>query len=65
MGKIFAKPSRSNPSQGKAIAWDSVKFPGERLLGLFENFDGISRRYFSARICFGIVFDLIIRWTIA
>jgi hypothetical protein len=52
-GENIAKPSKSNPSSGKAIAWDSIKFPGERLLGVFKNFDGISKRYLSARIFFG------------
>ena len=36
----------------KTLIWDSIVFPGEKLIGLFENFDGISKRYFSAKILF-------------
>ncbi|MEW5856719.1 MAG: ferritin-like domain-containing protein [Cyanobacteriota bacterium] len=51
-GEQIAKPIIDNPTTIKTITWDSIKFPGERLIGLFENFDGISKRYFSARVLF-------------
>ena len=47
---------RRNPdktSQGKILEWDSINFPGERLIGNFENFDGLSKRYFTLRLLFG------------
>jgi hypothetical protein len=40
-------------AQGKILEWDSVNLPGERLQGLFENFDGLSKRYLSLRLLFG------------
>jgi hypothetical protein len=41
-----------NTAIPKSVTWDSYKFPGEQLTGLFENFDGISKRYISARLLF-------------
>jgi hypothetical protein len=40
-------------AQGKILEWDSVNLPGERLQGLFENFDGLSKRYLSLRLLLG------------
>lgn len=40
-------------AEGKDLEWDSVIFPGERLIGIFENFDGLSKRYLSMRLLFG------------
>ena len=37
---------------GKILEWDSSKFPGERLIGIFENLDGLSKRYLSMRLLF-------------
>ncbi|MCC5616526.1 ferritin-like domain-containing protein [Nostoc sp. CHAB 5836] len=36
----------------KVIEWDSINFPGEKLTGLLENFDGMSYRFVSSRLLF-------------
>ena len=36
----------------KIIQWDSSKYPGEKLIGTLESFDGMSFRYISARLLF-------------
>lgn len=51
-GENIAKPTLNN-GVTKTIVWDSVKFPGEQLVGLFKNFDGISKRYLTGQIMFG------------
>jgi|GEM_PF-3592850 len=38
--------------QTKTIEWDSIKYPGEKLKGVFESFDGISFRYLALRLLF-------------
>ncbi|MBN3993837.1 MAG: ferritin-like domain-containing protein [Nostoc sp. NMS2] len=40
-------------AEGKVLEWDSVNLPGERLKGVFENFDGLSKRYCTLRLLFG------------
>ncbi len=40
-------------AEGKILEWDSVNLPGEKLTGVFENFDGLSKRYLSMRLLFG------------
>ncbi|MBO3459943.1 ferritin-like domain-containing protein [Aetokthonos hydrillicola Thurmond2011] len=38
-------------TKGIRLQWDSCKL-GEQLVGIFENFDGISQRYLSAKLLF-------------
>ncbi|NWF61765.1 hypothetical protein CEN49_19300 [Fischerella thermalis CCMEE 5273] len=40
-------------SNGIFIEWDSITFKGEKLQGIFENFDGISQKYLAAKLLFG------------
>lgn len=51
-GQQLARPNPELTAQGKEISWDSINFPGERLQGTFENFDGLSKRYLSLRLFF-------------
>jgi hypothetical protein len=52
-GETIVNRPDDNTAIPKCITWASYKFPGEQLTGLFENFDGISKRYISARLLFG------------
>lgn len=36
----------------KILQWNSTKYPGEQLTGTLESFDGMSKRYFCARLLF-------------
>lgn len=49
--------ARYNPDKltikSKPITWESTKFPGDKLVGEFENLDGLSKRYYSLRLLFG------------
>ncbi len=36
----------------KVVTWDSYTYPGERLTGVLENFDGMSYRFVSSRLLF-------------
>jgi rubrerythrin len=46
-----------------SVEWDSLSFPGEKIQATYENFDGISKRYLSARLLFNgrsaSTFDLV------
>ena len=39
-------------AEGKIVEWDSTIFPGERLVGIFENFE-LSKRFCCLRLLFG------------
>ncbi|MBD2364521.1 hypothetical protein H6G36_25665 [Anabaena minutissima FACHB-250] len=37
---------------GKQLEWDSATHPGQKVVAIFENLDGLSKRYISLRILF-------------
>jgi rubrerythrin len=46
--KTFIKPL----NKPKVVTWDSKTYPGEKLTGILENFDGMSHRFLAARLLF-------------
>jgi len=60
VGSFLSIEIKDNPPESfiktataKTVFWDSVKYPGKFYVGLFENYDGISDRYLSAKMLFG------------
>lgn len=49
---IISPPQVQSASNTVFIEWDSIGFPGEKIQAIYENFDGISKRYLSARLLF-------------
>ena len=52
-GEIMERATPDPDAISRQITWDSVRFPGEQMQGYFENFDGLSQRYFSLWLLFG------------
>lgn len=52
-GENIAEPNPEKDCQIQKIVWDSYKYPGEKLEGYFESFDGLSRRYISLQLLLG------------
>jgi len=51
-GNNIVKNLISFNNKPKIIQWNSSKYPGEKLIGMLESFDGMSFRYISARLLF-------------
>ena len=43
---------QSDHQKGKVLYWESTIYPGQKVTALFENLDGLSKRYLSLRILF-------------